>query len=174
MLVAEAEIELPAKPPSKVDRPPVKASSKSTIRLTDFLKGKTVDQAAQAIESKVEINEPFTPEQLHLVWGDFAEQRKKYQAEYHLLIQPFEVRESQIVIHLLSSVQENLLSNFKADLIAYLRASLKNNSITVSGELKEAEEKQILYTPRDKFEYLLEKNPLLKSMRDRLGLDPDF
>jgi hypothetical protein len=32
----------------------------------------------------------------------------------------------------------------------------------------------MLYTPRDKFEYLLEKNPILKKLRDRLGLDPDF
>jgi hypothetical protein len=111
---------------------------------------------------------------LHLVWVDFAEQRKRYQAEYQLLCQPYEIRENQIVIHLLSTVQETLLSNFKTDLINYLRTTLKNNSIVVTGELKETEEKQMLYTPRDKFEYLLGKNPLLQKMRDRLGLDPDF
>jgi hypothetical protein len=31
-----------------------------------------------------------------------------------------------------------------------------------------------MYTPRDKFEYLLNKNPLIKEMKDRLGLDPDY
>jgi DNA polymerase-3 subunit gamma/tau len=31
-----------------------------------------------------------------------------------------------------------------------------------------------MYTSRDKFEYLLEKNPALREMKDRLGLDPDF
>lgn len=91
-----------------------------------------------------------------------------------MLSQPYEVRGSHIIMHLLSTVQETLLSNFKSDLIAYLRTNLKNNTILVAGELKESEEKQMLYTPRDKFEYLLEKNPLLKAMRERLGLDPDF
>ena len=172
--VAELEIKRTAPPSQKADRPPVKSPSKSTIKLTDFLKGKTVETASQAAESKVDLIESFTAEQLHLVWTDFSEQRKKFQAEYQLLSQPYEIRGSQIIIHLLSTVQETLLSNFRSDLIAYLRTNLKNNTILVAGELKEAEEKQMLYTPRDKFDYLLEKNPLLQAMRDRLGLDPDF
>jgi len=172
--VAELEIKRTAPPSPKTDRPPVKSSSKSTIKLTDLLKRKTVETSTQAAESNVDLNEPFTAEQLHLVWTDFSEQRKKFQAEYQLLSQPYEIRGSQIIIHLLSTVQETLLSNFRSDLIAYLRTNLKNNTILVAGELKEAEEKQMLYTPRDKFDYLLEKNPLLQAMRDRLGLDPDF
>ena len=126
------------------------------------------------LEVRQALNEPFTREQLHLVWLDFAEQRKKFQAEYHLLIQPFEIKENNIIIQLLSTVQESMLNNFKSDLITHLRENLKNNSILVVGELREQEEKQMLYTPRDKFEYLLEKNPVLKKLRDRLGLDPDF
>jgi hypothetical protein len=156
------------------NRPSVKSPSKGTIKLTDFLKGKTIETTGQASESNVDLSEPFTGEQLYLVWTDFAEQRKKFQAEYQLLSQPYEIRGSQIIIHLLSPVQETLLSNFRSDLIAYLRTNLKNNTILVVGELKEAEERQMLYTPRDKFEYLVEKNPLLKAMRERLGLDPDF
>jgi DNA polymerase-3 subunit gamma/tau len=143
--------------------------------LTDLLKGKSAaEQATQVLETRADLNESFTPEQLHLVWLDFAEQRRKYQAEYHMLIQPTEIRGTQIIIHLLSTVQETMLNNFKSDLIAYLREKLRNSSILVVGELREAEEKQMLYTPRDKFEFLLEKNPALKKMRDRLGLDPDF
>ena len=108
------------------------------------------------------------------MWKDFAEQRKKFQAEYQLLIQPIEIRGSQIIIQLLSSVQETILSNFKGDLISYLRTQLKNNSILVTGVLKESEERRMLYTSRDKFEHLMEKNAAFKSLCDRLGLDPDF
>lgn len=140
-----------------------------------MLRGKTsTEQAVPVLEAKVELNEPFTPAQLQLIWNNFADQRKKFQAEYHLLIQPIEIRENQIIIHLLSAVQETMLNNFKNDLISYLRENLRNNSILVIGELREVEEKQMRYTPRDKFEYLLEKNPMLKVLRDRLGLDPDF
>ncbi len=167
-------MERPAATLPKSARPSVKLPTKSTIKLTDILKSKSVETTTQTAEVHPDVNEPFTVEQLHLVWTDFAEQRKKFQAEFQLLSQPYEIRENQIIIHLLSTVQETLLSNFKTDLIGYLRTNLKNNSILVVGELKESEEKQMLYTPRDKFEYLLEKNPLLKEMRDRLGLDPDF
>jgi hypothetical protein len=157
------------------DKPLLKSSSKTTLKLNDLLKGKpAVDQGTQVLEARSALNEPFTPEQLHLVWLDFAEQRKKFQAEYQLLIQPFEIRENNIIIQLLSTVQETMLNNFKSDLIVHLRDNLRNNSILVMGELREQEEKQMLYTPRDKFEYLVEKNPVLKKLRDRLGLDPDF
>ena len=172
-MVAEVEQKAPAKS-TRIDRPTIKSSSKSTIKLNDFLKQKNSEPTVQVLDAKGIPNEPFTPEQFHLVWNDFAEQRKKYQAEFHLLSQPYEIRGNQIIVHLLSTVQETLLSNFKQDLIAYLRTNLKNNSILVVGALRETEEKQLLYTPRDKFEYLLEKNPLLRTMRDRLGLDPDF
>jgi DNA polymerase-3 subunit gamma/tau len=172
--VAELEMEQPTPTLTRPDRPSVKSTARSTLRLTDLLKTKSTGTSTAPAEAKLEINEPFTTEQLHLVWTDFAEQRKKFQAEFQLLSQPYEVRGNTIVIHLLSTVQETLLSNFRTDLIAYLRSNLKNNTIMVVGELKESEEKQMLYTPRDKFEYLIEKNPLLKEMRDRLGLDPDF
>lgn len=152
----------------------LKPSSKSTIKLNEFLKVKTVDEDVQVLEARPQLNESFTAEQLHLVWNDFAVQRKKFQAEYQMLIQPVEIRGNEIVIQLLSSVQETMLNNFKGDLITYLREQLRNNSIMVIGELREAEEKQMLYTPRDKFEFLIEKNPMLKTLRDRLGLDPDY
>jgi hypothetical protein len=170
----DVEIRQVLSPPAKTQRPLLKSSSKSTVKLNDFLRGKVSEQNTPVVERPIDADEPFTPEQLHLVWMDFAEQRKKFQAEFQLLIQPVEIRGSQVVVRLLSTVHETLLSNFKADLIGYLRMQLKNNSIIVVGELKESEEKQMLYTARDKFEYLLEKNPLLKTMRDRLGLDPDY
>ena len=156
-------------------KPALKSPTKTTVKLNDLLKVKTsVDQVTQVLEAGSEANELFTAEQLHLVWKDFAESRKKFQAEYHLLTQPFEIRGSHIIIRLLSMVQETMLNNFKSDLIAFLREKLRNNSILVMGELVETEEKKMLYTPRDKFEYLVEKNPALKQLRDRLGLDPDF
>ena len=173
VLAEPVTIQVETESPVKNERPVFKSSSKTTIKLTDLLKGKSPDQTVETVEEG-EANEPFTSEQLHLVWRDFAEQRKKFQAEYQLLTQPVEIRGSQIIVQLLSSVQETMLSNFKNDLISYLRTHLKNNSILVIGELRETEERQMLYTARDKFEYLIEKNPMLKILRDRLGLDPDF
>lgn len=107
-------------------------------------------------------------------WKEFAEKRKIYQAEYHLLSQPFTRNENIITIDLHSSVEESLLGHFKNDLTTHLREKLRNNSIQVTAELKKEEDKKIIYTNREKFDYLAEKNPWLKEMKDRLGLDTDF
>jgi len=40
--------------------------------------------------------------------------------------------------------------------------------------MKESDKKKIAYTNKEKFDLLAEKNPLLKELKERLGLDPDF
>jgi hypothetical protein len=71
-------------------------------------------------------------------------------------------------------VEESLFNSLKSDLATRLREQLKNNSITIVSELKLEADKKVIYTSREKFDYLVEKNPLLKELKDRLGLDPDF
>jgi len=125
-------------------------------------------------EVQREADQDFTPESLHLGWVDFAEQRKKFQAEFQLLMQPYDLDKNRIIVHLLNPVQDTMLSGLKSELTSYLRERLKNNSIHITGELREMDEKKMKYTDRDKFEFLLDKNPMLKEMKDRLGLDTDF
>lgn len=67
-----------------------------------------------------------------------------------------------------------MLNNIKSELTTFLRDNLKNTTILVSGELNEADEKKMMYTARDKFDFLVEKNPVLKELKERLGLDTDF
>jgi DNA polymerase-3 subunit gamma/tau len=40
--------------------------------------------------------------------------------------------------------------------------------------MKEAGSKKVMYTNKEKFDYLAEKNPALKDLKERLGLDMDF
>ncbi len=40
--------------------------------------------------------------------------------------------------------------------------------------MQETDAKRIAYTNKEKFDLLAEKNPLLKEMKERLGLDTDF
>jgi hypothetical protein len=71
-------------------------------------------------------------------------------------------------------VQESMLANLKVDLANFVRTRLKNQSINIIGELREAEQRKVIYTNREKFDYLVAKNPMLKELKDRLGLDTDF
>ena len=108
------------------------------------------------------------------MWEEFALQRKNQLAEYHLLKQPFDFEYPQVIIHLSNPVEEPLLQHIKPALTDYLRTQLDNRNISVISILKEQGEDKIAYTNKEKLDYLLSKNPLLKEMKDRLGLDPEF
>lgn len=131
-------------------------------------------EAAATAEKKEEVTNSFTEEQLRSAWEEFAEQRRKFQAEYQLLAQPYILLDNRVIIHLLSPVQETMLNNIKSELTTHLRDRLKNSTMLVVGELTETDDKKMMYTSRDKFEFLLEKNPVLKELKERLGLDTDF
>lgn len=120
------------------------------------------------------MNEPFTEQQLREAWNQYAEQRRKYQAEFQMLSQPYTLNDKQIVVNLLSSVHETMLNNIKIELAGFLREKLQNSYIQVTGQLTTSDDKKIIYTNRDKFDYLADKNPILKELKDRLGLDTDF
>lgn len=106
---------------------------------------------------------------------EFARQRKSYQAEYQLLTQPFDRDGNTITLHLHNPIQETLLSTLRNDLTAFLRQQLKNTFITITGDLKEEDDtRKTLYTNREKFEFLIQKNPALKELKERMGLDTDF
>ncbi len=105
---------------------------------------------------------------------EFAELRKIYQAEYQLLSQPYALQENKIVVQLMHPVQETMLSNMKSELTTFLRERLKNNSIIVVGEVHVSDDKKVIYTNREKFEYLADLNPALHELKERLGLDTDF
>lgn len=125
-------------------------------------------------QGEIKVDQPFTSDQLKIVWQEFAEKRKVYQAEYHVLTQEIEVRENLVVVHLHNPIQETLLATLKSDLLTFLREKLNNSSIQLTGELKTHDEKKVLYTNRDKFDHLVEKNPALRDLKERLGLDTDF
>lgn len=84
------------------------------------------------------------------------------------------MKDNLVIVHLHNPVQESLLETLKSDLLTFLREKLNNSAIQLTGELKPHDEKKVLYTNRDKFDHLVEKNPALKDLKERLGLDTDF
>ena len=59
----------------------------------------------------------------------------------------------------------------KQGLLNYLRSELNNYEIDLSIEVIEGEINRYAYTPREKYEKLREKNPLLDSLRKEFDLD---
>jgi hypothetical protein len=153
-----------------------RAKPRATLNLNSIFKAPAAK--AEAKEEKngpsTRIEEPFTEDSLRSVWKEYAEQRKSQVAEYHLLSQPFTLANNLITLTLTNPVEETFLVAIKADLLGYLREKLNNNTIQLEGVLEYAEVKRKAYTNKEKFEYLAEKNPYLKQLHEKFGLDPDF
>jgi len=160
--------------PDFAEKSRFKTAPKTTVKLSGLLKVEAKKDQPTA-EKQAELDQGFTRDELQKVWNDFAEQRKKFQAEYQLLTQPFGLNEATIVVSLHHPVQETMLNNMRIELSAFLRDKLKNSTIQIIGEMiSEEESKKVYYTNREKFDFLVEKNPILKELKDRLGLDTDF
>jgi DNA polymerase-3 subunit gamma/tau len=160
-------------PPPPSSEPVKPKGTPKTLKLTDLLKTDKKEDAKQAAVEKV-MSESYTEQQLRQAWDEFAGTRKHLQAESQMLSQAYEIKDHLIVVTLLSPVHETMLNNIKLELAAFLRDKVKNTAIQVTGLLTTSDDKKVIYTNRDKFDYLAEKNPILKELKDRLGLDTDF
>jgi len=147
---------------------------KSTLNLNLILKAKEQPPTViTQIEEPVDVK-PLTEDQLREAWAEYARLRKNQVAEFHLLSREIDLNGSVVTVALANTVEEPLLQSMMADLVTYLRNRLSNPSIKIESVMKEADAKKIAYTNKEKFDLLAEKNPMLKELKERLGLDPDF
>lgn len=66
------------------------------------------------------------------------------------------------------------LKTLRPSLLEHLRTSLENHKIDISAEVKHEVGSKKAYTNSDKFKVMMEKNPSLIELKDRLGLDPEI
>ncbi len=93
----------------------------------------------------------------------------------HLVLnQPIELNENTITIHLANPIQIDQLASIKQDLLDYVRFHLKNDLIDLVGVVNLIDHKRKLYTAEEKLNYLLDKNPSFRELKDRLGLELDY
>jgi len=119
-------------------------------------------------------DEPIVESKVRQAWQEYAELRKDQVAEYHLLTQTYLLNNNIITLQLTNPIEEPLLQGLKSDLVAFLREKTNNSTLQVEGAMQQNNTKRKAYTNKEKFEYLVEKNPLLKELQEKLGLDPDY
>ncbi|WP_316736191.1 DNA polymerase III subunit gamma/tau [Pedobacter aquatilis] len=119
--------------------------------------------------------EPFTQERLVEVWSDYCEKLKKDNKinTYTILnnFPPLLKSAEEIVISVESKTQEDLVQAESVELLNYLRNTLRNFGIVVSYLHAERKLEKRLYTSKERYEYLLNKNPKLDELRRRFNLD---
>jgi DNA polymerase-3 subunit gamma/tau len=164
----------PEPEPSIPGAPPKSSRTKTTFNMNGLFKpAETVNGKSADVEVKT-INHTVKFEALKHAWFEYAEKRKGQVAEYQILQRDFIFNHPVVSITLTNPVEETLLDNFRRDLTQFLRERLQNAELSVESAIVETTGKKVIYTSKEKFEHLAEKNPYLHELKTRLGLDWDY
>ncbi len=135
-----------------------------------------VDDDAKVVVEQIE-RAPVTTTDLKATWKKFNEKLKTEgrEREFNILNQKVEFGEDLTInLTLSNSFQAITIESLQQELLAYIRGALKNSSIRLNVIIEKTEEKKMIYTNSEKYEYLAKKFPNLQSLRSRFELDTDF
>ena len=132
----------------------------------------------ELVANKPDVNnlpaEAFTEDNMLTAWKKYTqkiEREGKFNLLSHLTMGTPKLEGSLIHLVFPNSTIKVEVEREKGELLGYLRASLNNYDIDLSIEVNETETKRYAYTPREKFEKLKEKNPLIDTLRQEFDLD---
>ena len=167
--------ELPIAPP-KINIPPPEGKKISSFSLASIQKKKEWEQ-----KQKPEITEDERPEdtfnlaQLNKYWKAYqnekSQQKQQNLASLFLLSNPKLIDQKTIEYTVPSSLNKVELEREFVHFLPYLRKALNNFSVEIQIVVNEAEEKNYIYTPEEKYTRLREINPHIDELRKKLDLD---
>jgi DNA polymerase-3 subunit gamma/tau len=117
-----------------------------------------------------EIDEP----QMIAAWKEYTDQVEKdgkYNLLSHLTMGVPKLEGSLIHLEFPNETIKVEVERAKYELLGFLRKKLQNYNVDLSIEVNETAEKRYAYTPREKFEKLKEKNPMIEKLRKEFDLD---
>lgn len=152
-------------------------SAISTPSIKNALEGRFEEKQLSAKEqhqiyTKEDEKDDFTSEQLKLKWDAFVARLDDRPNLQSTLSNVPELKEDyQLVLEIENTVQEDLVSNIKTELVSWLRMELKNSKIQLTTLITERIKGKIIYTDAEKYDELLKKNPSLALLRKKFNLD---
>ena len=126
-------------------------------------------------KSKILVHENnFTQDNLDKCWNIYYNiklQNKEFNiASLLKLSKPIKIN-NDIKYTVMSDINKKELEDELPKLLKYIRNSLKNDFIEVKIDSNNSIKKNVLFTPSEKFEKLIEINPSLEILRKKLDLD---
>ncbi|MBC8155433.1 MAG: DNA polymerase III subunit gamma/tau [Bacteroidetes bacterium] len=119
----------------------------------------------------------FDLDELQAVWRAFTQRRQQQtdnMTEQVVLNRDLTLDGTIIHLTLENRIQADHLTDIRPDLLGYLREQLQNRQIQVEHRIVAQENKKMIYSPQDKFNFLAQKNPALLNLRKTLGLEVDY
>jgi len=161
--------------PIKIQPLPKSTSGSLIPSLTDLTSGINIDgedKGPQYIRGNDK--QPFTKEQFLACWQQYT-QKAKDEDKIHLytLLSSNEpiLEGTHITVLVENAPLESTLQTEKIELLNFLRGNLSNFDIQLFSKRVESKQSDRIYTNKDKYAYLVEKNPQLEEFRQRFNLD---
>ena len=192
-IVQSEEIDLPISLPDQSVASPAEAPVLDPAVIKSSISTSGLRSAKNILDSKNETSEKdlhsdhhadqevkeITLEELQSEWTQIANNFKTDNLinKYVMMNRPIQVIGNSIHISFENEVQmQQFNENIKLELLTNLRTKLKNHLIDIELELVEQEksEKKMLYTQSDKYNFLVEKHPVISELKQRFGLDHEF
>jgi hypothetical protein len=154
-----------------------------TISISAFNLDKLTILKKEEKEAEIDLStlakDDFTPEKLILVWQKYAAKLQEAGKEslYVTLSRrhPEKIDITSIGFIIDNKVQEQDIEKEKPVMMEYIRKELNNFHVQLHlAHTTDENNQQILYTSRDKFKKLAEKNPHLLTLKQRFNLDLEF
>ena len=122
-----------------------------------------------------EEKEPFTHEELMLLWAEYVKKvKEENKINFYTILttnEPILTKPNEITVLITNTAQESILQNELVEFLNFLRTRLKNFEVGIVTKKVESKIENRLYTSIERYHYLLEKNPKLEELRKRFNLD---
>ncbi len=175
---------LPADPAPAAEVPP-KVTSDGSRRPRSSFSLKAQLQPASAISSGDEVSEepvetevkrltPFSQNSLETAWLDTVKIMEDRPVIHSVIAKTIPILEDdfRVRISVENRVQADYLEGVRDELVGTLRSMLDNDAVRLLAVVEEgASNAKIVYTPEERFQFLLEKNPHLAEFRREFKLD---
>jgi len=168
-VVEEAKAEIPIKPKTKIP---------SSFSIKDFnKKEEEKNNIHPSLEETSNLpTDPFDQEKLAEVWTEHLDSIQSTLpgfASALLKYNPILKDDFNIEFNIDNKIIANDHINI-ADLQGFLKEKLNNFKISLKPVVVENQTKDIAYTDKDKFEKMIEKNPDILKLKNKLDLEIDF
>ena len=122
-----------------------------------------------------EEKEPFTQEDLMVLWKEYTQKvKEENKINFYTILttnEPVLTKPHEITVLITNTAQDSILQNELVEFLNFLRTRLKNFKVGIVTKKVESKIENRLYTPKEIYHYLVEKNPKLDDLRKRFNLD---
>lgn len=161
-------------PPKIILKQDSKRTSGLSLRSIKAKKEHLIKQMDVIINEEDLPKDPFTEKELITVWNNYIKELKndgKHILASILSIDTPKVIDCTINLEFPNETNKIEVERQQYDLLAYIRKTLNNFDINLSITVNEILEKQYVYSTKEKFEKLKEKNPNIAILRKTFDLD---